>query len=165
MKIKMFASALALAVGVGAGLAPAATAGTHVSVTPRIGTQRTSFVVRFQAPNSTTSSATVRSNYEIFASTARGERCSSSVARTVGPTVKGRQVRMTLRPGGTRHVWCAGRFWGRVVEVINTMCRPLTQIVCPAIEIAPMTIARFSFRVMAPVSEMKAIADVRRSKA
>jgi len=164
MNKRMFASAAAIAVGAGAWLVPAAIAATQVSVTPRVGTQKTRFVVRFQAPNATSSTAPVRSHYEIFASTARGKRCSSSVSRTVGPTEQGAVVRMTLRPGGTRHVWCAGRYRGRLIEIITRTCGPpLTQIICPQIEIAPITIARFSFRVMAPASEMKAVADVRRS--
>jgi hypothetical protein len=164
MKKRMFAAVLALAVGAGAGLAPGAIAGTHVSVAPPIGTQKTRFIVGFRAPSATVSSASMRSHYQVYASTARGKRCSSSVSRAVGPTAKGAQVRLTLRPGGTHHVWCAGRFRGRVIEVINTLCRPLTQIACPAIEIAPVTIARFSFRVVGPASEMKAIADLRPSR-
>jgi hypothetical protein len=164
MNKRMFASAAALAVGTCAWLAPAAIAATHVSVAPRVGTQKTRFVVRFHAPNATTSTPPVRSHYEILASTARGKRCSSSVSRTVGPTDRGAPVRMTLAPGGSRHVWCAGRYSGSVVEIINRTCgTPFTQIICPLIEVAPITIARFSFRVMPPALQMKAIADRQRS--
>lgn len=157
-------TAVALALAGAVVTAPIAAAATHVSVAPSIGTPKTGFVIRFRAPGTTGESANDHIHYRVFASGTRGRRCSSSASAAVGPTEKGASVRMTLRPAGRRHVWCAGRFRGRVIEILTMTCGPpLVQIACPAVDVAPITIARFSFRVTSTASEMKAIADIRRS--
>ena len=60
----------------------------------------------------------------------------------------GSRVHLTLKPSGRGGTWCAGKFHGRIVEYISTVCQPLkTVIICPDIVIAPQTIGRFSFSV------------------
>ncbi len=146
MRQRVLATVFALAL-VCAVQASGAAAKVRVSVTPSIGKQRTSFVVRFRAPSATGSFATVRSHFEVSASASKGKRCTASASVTMGPTRRGQKVRAALQPKGPRHVWCARRFHGRIVEISRVVCRPITQLECPDIEIAPLTIARFSFRV------------------
>ncbi len=147
MRQRVFAIVFALVALLGAVHASGAAAKLRVSVRPSIGKQRTSFVVRFRAPSATGSSATLRTHFEVSATARRGRRCTASVSVTMGPTERGQAVGATLTPKGPRHIWCARRFHGRIVEISRVVCRPLTQMECPDIEIAPMTIAHFSFRV------------------
>ncbi len=161
MMQRKFAAALALALVGTVVAAPIALAATRAAVAPSIGTRKTAFVVRFRASSATAGSTNLHRRYEAFVSGAHGRRCTTHASAGTGVTDKSGLLSVTLRPTGRRHVWCAGRFRGRVVEFATITCRPLAQIVCPAIEIMPVTIARFGFRVMRRASEMKAIADTR----
>jgi hypothetical protein len=139
--------ALALAVLVYAAQAAAAQAKLRVSVTPSTGKQQTSFVVKFRAPNATGASATVRTHYQVSAAGGPEKSCTASTSVAVGATRRGQRVQVKLAPRGAGHLWCAGRFHGQIVEISKVVCRPIPKIACPAIEIAPRTIAHFSFRV------------------
>ena len=144
---RVFAVVFALSVLVCGALAPSAVAKVHVSVRPAIGKPWTRFVIGFRAPSATGNFSTVRSHYQVSAAGRKGKRCASSASIAMGPTLRGQRVRMTLAPRGSRRVWCAGRFRGTITKISKIVCRPLAQIVCPAIEIAPIRIAHFSFRV------------------
>jgi hypothetical protein len=144
---RVFAVVFALSVSVCGALAPSAAAKVRVSVRPAIGKPRTKFVIGFRAPSTTGNFSTVHSHYQVSVSARKGKRCASSSSIAAGPTRRGQQVRMMLVPKGSRRVWCAGRFRGTITEISKISCRRLTAIVCPAIEIAPIPIAHFSFRV------------------
>lgn len=126
--------------------ASAAAAKVRVSVAPSIGKQRTSFVVRFRAPSATGTFASIRSHYVVSAA-GKGKRCTANASVAMGPTRRGQKVRTTLKPKGPGHIWCAGKFHGRIVQISQVVCPPIPKMVCPDIEIAPMTITRFTFRV------------------
>lgn len=129
-----------------AALASSAAASVRVYVSPSIGKPTTHFVVRFRAPSET--GLTLHRRYELYASATKGSRCTSSVADAIGATSVGSHVRVTLKPARTGGRWCTGKFRGRIVEYISTVCQPTNAaIVCPDIVIAPQTIARFTFRV------------------
>jgi hypothetical protein len=119
----------------------------HVSVTPSAGKQRTSFVVRFSAPNATGASASLRTHYQVSAARSRSKGCTASASVAIGPTRRGQRIRVKLAPRGAGHLWCAGRFQGQIQEISKVVCRPIVHTECPDIEIAPRTIAHFSFRV------------------
>ena len=119
----------------------------HVSVTPSAGKQRTNFVVRFRAPSATGASARLRTHFQVSATGSRAKGCTASDSAAIGPTRRGQTVRVKLQPRGARRLWCAGRFQGQIREISKVVCRLVVQIACPNIEIAPRTIARFSFRV------------------
>jgi hypothetical protein len=66
----------------------------------------------------------------------------------IGATGIGSHVRVTLKPKGRGGTWCTGKFSGRIMEYISTVCEPLkAAIVCPHIVIAPQTIGGFVFSV------------------
>lgn len=139
----LFATAL-LTLGALASTATA-TASVRVYVSPTAGKPTTKFVVRFRAPSAT--GATLHRRYELYASGARGSRCTSSTSKAIGPTSVGSHVRLTLKPTGRAGTWCAGKFRGRIVEYITTACLPLRSAINCDIVIAPQTIGRFSFTV------------------
>ena len=145
------AALVCTAQAVGAPAEPGQAVGTpaklRVSVTPSAGKQRTSFVVKFRAPNATGASATLRTHFQVSAAGSRGKRCTASTSVAVGPTERGQRIRVKLAPRGASHLWCAGRFHGQIVEISEVVCRPIPKIACPQIEIAPRTIGHFSFRV------------------
>jgi hypothetical protein len=47
----------------------------------------------------------------------------------------------------SRGGWCAGLWHGTVVQSEVLHCNPLPALVCPQLVVAPLTLARFSFRV------------------
>jgi hypothetical protein len=147
MRQRVVATVFALVALVCAAQASTATAKVRVSVTPSVGKQRTSFVVRFRAPGTTGTFASIRSHYVVSAAAGRGKRCTASASVAMGPTRRGQKVRTTLKPKGRGHIWCAGKFRGRIVQISQVVCPPIPKMACPDIEIAPMTIARFTFRV------------------
>jgi hypothetical protein len=147
MRQRVLATVFALAALAYAAQAAGAQTRLHVSVTPSAGKQRTSFVVKFRAPNATGASASLRTHFQVSATGSRGRRCTASASVAVGPTRRGQRVRVKLAPNHAGHLWCAGRFHGQIVEISKVMCRPVVQIACPDLEIAPRTIAHFSFRV------------------
>jgi len=147
MKRRVFALVFALAALACGVLSSSAGAQVSVSVTPATGKPTTRFVVRFQAPSVTGTIGALRTHYEVLAASSKGTRCTSTVASPVGPTLRGARVRITLRPTGAGHAWCAGRFRGTIERISILACRPVTQIVCPVVQIAPVIVARFSFRV------------------
>jgi hypothetical protein len=106
-----------------------------------------SFLVKFRAPRATGVSATLRTHYQVSAAGSPGKGCTAGESVAVGPTERGQRVHVRLAPRGAGHLWCAGRFHGQIVEISKVVCRPIPKIACPDIEIAPRTIAHFSFRV------------------
>ena len=146
MRQRVVATVFALVAMACAAQASTAAAKVRVSVTPSIGKQRTTFVVRFRAPNATGAFASIRSHYVVSAA-GKGKRCTASASVAMGWTRRGQKVRTTLKPTGPGHIWCPGKFHGRIVQISQVVCRPIPETACPDIEIAPMTIARFTFRV------------------
>ena len=146
MRQRVVATVFALVAMACAAQASTAAAKVRVSVTPSIGKQRTSFVVRFRAPSATGTFASIRSHYVVSAA-GKGKRCTANASVAMGPTRRGQKVRTTLKPKGPGHIWCAGKFHGRIVQISQVVCPPIPKMACPDIEIAPMTIARFTFRV------------------
>jgi hypothetical protein len=147
MKRRVFALVFALGALACGALSSSAGAQVTVSVTPATGKPTTKFVVRFQAPTATGTAGALRTHYVVLAASNKGKRCTSSVASAVGPTLRGARVRVALRPTGGGHVWCAGRFHGTIERISILACGPVTQIACPVVQIAPVIVARFSFRV------------------
>ena len=146
MRQRVVATVFALVALACAAQASTAVAKVRVSVTPSIGKQRTSFVVRFRAPSATGTFASIRSHYVVSAA-GRGKRCAASASVAMAPTRRGQKVRTTLKPKGRGRIWCVGKFHGRIVQISEVVCPPIPKMVCPDIEIAPKTIARFTFRV------------------
>jgi hypothetical protein len=147
MRQRLFAIVFALVALACVPQASSAAAKVRVSVTPSVGKQRTSFLVRFRAPNATGSFATVQRHFQVSAASSKGRRCSASDSVAIGPTKRGQRLHVALKPKGARRLWCTGKFHGRVLEISRIVCRPTAKIACPAIEIAPVTIRRFTFRV------------------
>jgi hypothetical protein len=146
MRQRVFALVLAAALLALGALASTAAASVRVYVSPSSGKPTTKFVVRFRAPSAT--GASLHRRYELYVSGTRGRRCTASVSMAIGATSVGSRMRLTLKPNGRGGAWCAGKFHGRIVEYISTVCQPLkTAIICPQIVIAPQTIGRFSFSV------------------
>lgn len=146
MRQRVFALVLATALLALGAFASTAAASVRVYVSPSSGKPTTKFVVRFRAPSAT--GAALHRRYELYASGAGGSRCTSSVSMAIGATGAGSRVRLTLKPNGRGGTWCAGKFHGRIVEYLSTVCEPLkTAIICQDIVIAPQTIGRFSFSV------------------
>jgi hypothetical protein len=141
----VFALVFAAAV-VALGVLASAAAAVPVYVSPMSGGPTTTFVVRFRAPSAT--STALHRRYVLYASGGRGSRCTSNVSLGIGATSIGSHVRVTLKPRGRAGTWCTGKFRGRIMEYISTVCTPLrTAIVCADIVIAPQTIGRFVFSV------------------
>lgn len=143
----MWRRVVPLALLVCAVFASSAAAKARVSVAPSTGKPTTSFVIRFRAPNATGNSSTVHSHYQLTVSGNRGKRCTRGASVAMGPTRRGQRVRVALRPKGSGRVWCVGGFHGTITQISRVVCNPINQIVCPEIEIAPVTVAHFSFRV------------------
>ena len=128
-----------------AGLGPT----TRVTVKPGSGTAQTHFAVSFRIPVATGTSGSVVRTDTLSVSGPRGTHCQSSLTRVLRPARKGKRVTLTLRPGKGRGGWCAGRWHGKVVQSEVLRCIPTGTHVCPALVVAPRTIARFTFRVKA----------------
>jgi hypothetical protein len=126
--------------------AVAAAAATRVYMQPGSGHPTTKFVVRFRSPDQTGSLGSIR-RQDVLSATgpSGGTGCVSSISIDLSRTAKGRRVRVTLSPRRFGHVWCVGRFRGRITETETIICLPTRA--CPQIEILPRIVARFSFRV------------------
>ncbi len=142
----MISVGLALA-GLGVS-ASAASASTRVYVTPGAGRPSTHFTLRFRSPDRTGRVGSIRRTDRLIISGPRQRDCISSVNLKIIPVSQGARVKIALRPG-LGAGWCAGRFRGRIVETEALIC-PGT---CAGPSIPPpRTIARFSFRVIKPVT-------------
>jgi hypothetical protein len=127
-----------------AGLRPS----TKVSVTPGSGSPRTHFTFRFRVPVATGTFGSVTRRDTLSASGPRVAGCVSRASATLRRARTGSRARLAIGPGAvSRGGWCAGLWHGTVVqsEVLN--CKPSPAIVCPALVVAPRTLARFRFRV------------------
>ena len=146
MRQRLFALVVVAALFALGAFASAAAASVRVYVSPSSGKPTTKFVVRFRTP--ATPGVGLHHRYELYASGARGSRCTSSVSMAIGAIAAGSPVRLTLKPAHRSGTWCADKFNGRIVEYLSPICQPLkTAIICPDIVIAPQTIGRFSFSV------------------
>jgi hypothetical protein len=153
---------LAVVAAVAASAVPALAQSTpRANVSPRFGTKKSSFGVRFKAPR-TVGSGSTASEYTISASgpSAKGG-CDGSASASVTSAQAGQMVHVTLKPDSGKK-WCVGKFQGRVEEVIRPTCggcpQPTrgpeqTNIACPMIMCAQrqfiglVPVAHFSFRV------------------
>jgi ribosomal protein L21E len=131
----------------------------RANVSPRLGTKKSSFGVRFRAPR-TVGSGSTASEYTISASgpSARGG-CDATASSSVTSAQQGQMVHVTLKPSAGKK-WCVGKFQGQVSEIIRPTCgcpQPTqgtakSLIVCPMIcaqrqFIGVVPVAKFSFRV------------------
>jgi hypothetical protein len=131
----------------------------RANVSPRLGTKKSSFGVRFRAPR-TVGSGSTASEYTISASDSSSKGgCDASAAAAVTSAQQGQMVHVTLKPDAGKR-WCVGKFQGQVNEIIRPSCgcpQPTSgaaknMIVCPMIcaqrqFIGVVPVAKFSFRV------------------
>ena len=119
----------------------------HPVVSPRSGSTKTHFVVSFRAGVSTGRSGTLVRSYSVSATAGKRAGCRWTGSATAPAAARGALVRVTLTPG-TRSAWCAESYQGEVVLSQTVRCGPPTaQIACPQIEIRPLVVGTFSFRV------------------
>ena len=119
----------------------------HPAVSPRTGSTRAHFVVSFHTGVSTERSGTLVRSYRVSASAGKRSGCVWSGAATAPAAAQGALVRVTLVPGG-HSAWCAETYQGQVVLSQTVRCGPPSaQVACPAIEVRPEVVGRFSFRV------------------
>lgn len=131
----------------------------RANVSPRLGTKKSHFGVRFRAPR-TVGPGSTASEYTISAGgpSPRGG-CQASAAASVTSAQEGQMVHVTLKPAAGKK-WCVGKFHGQVNEVIRPSCgcpQPTSggarnEILCPMVcaqrqFIGVVPVARFSFRV------------------
>jgi hypothetical protein len=114
----------------------------HVAVRPEFGSPTTRFVVRFRAAQRTGRSGSSVTRYSVVAK----ESCGRTVVSRVPPTQKGERVRLSLHPKS----WCVGLVRGQV-QLINGFYCPS---ICAGPAIRFRIVARFSFRVVAQVSDL-----------
>lgn len=119
----------------------AAASSASIQVTPRQGTARTDFVVRFKAQQATGGTT---SRYDVHASGPSGRRCASSITVSLAPPRTGQTLSVTLKPPGRSHVWCRGSYAGTVNDMVRPRCSGPE--LCPQY-IALITVGGFKFRV------------------
>jgi hypothetical protein len=137
---------LAAAATAAASLAAAgalAAGGLDVRVSPRGGTQSTTFRVAFTVPRAAGHEGVSERTYSVRLVAARGSGCTRSVAKSVTEATKGERVRLAFRG---RRPWCAGRGSGTISETDGPYC-PNKGDPCPLFATRMQTIARFGFRV------------------
>ena len=143
--VAVVASAIAAetagAVSVGAKLA--------VKVTPKRGTPRTRFIVRFRTPYAIGKLQGLQT-WEIVNVRHTGHTggCRTVASSRASSAALDANVRVTLAPG-SRH-WCAGSFRGAITLYRQTRCgsgpiRPM--VACPQIAYAPQRIGTFRLTV------------------
>lgn len=120
---------------------------TKVSVKPGSGGPRTHFVARFRVPVAVgTFGSVVRSDtLSVSGPTAAG--CVSRASATLRKARTGSRAKLVVAPRAGSGGWCAGQWHGKLVQTEVVRCSPGPAIVCPALVVAPRTIARFRFRV------------------
>jgi hypothetical protein len=117
-------------------------------VKPGSGGPGTHFAVSFRVPVAVGTFGSVVRRDTLSVSGPRGTHCVSSAAATLRRARKGAQARLTVRPGAAaRGGWCVGVWHGTVVQSEVLRCSPSPAHVCPALVVAPRTLARFRFRV------------------
>ncbi len=131
--------------------APAAVAArlpsTRVFVTPGVGHPQTSFALRFRIPVATGTFGSVIRRDTLSVSGPRHAGCVSSVATTLRFAKRGTRMKVTLKPERRGGSWCAGQFRGQIVQRVVIRCTSGPARACPYLLVAPLTIARFRFRV------------------
>ncbi|MGZ4171566.1 MAG: hypothetical protein ACXVRN_09385 [Solirubrobacteraceae bacterium] len=121
---------------------------TRVSVTPGSGGPRTHFGFTFRVPVAIGTFGSVIRRDTLSVNGPKGTRCVSRASATLRTARKGARARLTLGPGpASRGGWCAGVWHGTVVQTVVLRCSPGPTRVCPALVVAPQTLARFRFRV------------------
>jgi hypothetical protein len=132
-------AAVATAVAAGASGRPP----LRLSVTPTVGDPTTAFLVSFTAQKRT---GRVGSRVITYSVTAR-DSCGRHATVKLRPARKGQRLRAKLRP--RRASWCAGTVRGKLIEVDGFSCPSI----CAGPAVIPRTLARFTFRVVAPGSD------------
>ena len=130
--------------GVSDAVAPAASAGLHVSVKPASGSPSSHFVVTFRAAGNTGIIGDTGDTYRVTASATAHPGCQASVATVVPPTHAGATVHVKLAPKAHSR-WCTGTFHGQVWNQVFPRC-PAGKA-CPALVFPPLMVGKFSFRV------------------
>jgi hypothetical protein len=137
-------AAVAAAPAQAASLAPS----MKVSVTPGSGGPRTHFAFRFRVPAAIGTFGSVVRSDTLSVSGPRGSACRSSATATLRKARKGARAELALAPRpGSAGGWCTGQWHGTLVQTEAVHCAPGPAIVCPALVVAPRTLARFRFRV------------------
>ena len=130
--------------------APAAVAArlpsTRVFVTPGVGHPQTSFALRFRIPVATGTFGSVIRRDTLSVSGPRHAGCVSSVATTLRFAKRGTRMKVMLKPGRRGGSWCAGQFRGQISSAWSSVALRSSRA-CPYLLVAPLTIARFRFRV------------------
>jgi hypothetical protein len=118
---------------------------TGASVTPTIGSPRTSFTVSLRNPSLTGITTEWRRWDTIGVLGPQHSGCVSSATATMPGARLHARVRTKLNPARFGGRWCVGTFRGTIFANQRLVCGP--ERVCPLLEIAPRQIARFTFRV------------------
>jgi hypothetical protein len=119
-----------------------------VRMAPAKGSPRTVFRLSFHSPDQTGQTGTIRRLDTLNATGPHRSGCVWSANMGVPAARAGQLVKLALNPskfGLRRGRWCTGTFHGTITESMRMTCIPPDA--CPMIEIAPRTIARFTFRV------------------
>jgi hypothetical protein len=115
-----------------------------VAVSPRSGSGRTHFVIRFRPGETSGKPGSAQRSYRVTASDRRRAGCQASVSAALPSVSTGMPVSVTLSPRRSRR-WCVGTFRGQVWAVPTEPC-PEGEA-CPAIVPLPRMVGRFTFRV------------------
>jgi hypothetical protein len=139
--------AAAVLVMLAATAAPASVAlaagGLDVRVSPRVGTQHTTFRVAFTAPRAAGHEGVSQRSYSVRLMAARGSGCTRELSKEVTDAPRGDRVRLAFR---APHPWCRGRGRGTISETDGPYC-PRKGDPCPLFATRMQTLARFAFRV------------------
>lgn len=133
----------------------AGTAGTRVTVAPRVIGPHTTVRLRFRQPVSTGTTAAGRSYDALMISGPVRRGCIGSRRVVLPAARRGTLIGHRLRPRRLGGRWCTGTYRGWVTYQDQASCpnpgpvrtRPLA---CPMYLVAPRTLATFRFRVTAP---------------
>lgn len=112
----------------------------RVTATPKTGSKRTTFTVRFTAPHSSGRHGLKFYKYFVAARGTKVRGC-RAITSTVPTVHAGERVSVRLAP---RRRWCSGDFEGRVYQIEANYCRPHTS--CPLV-VRVRILGRFTFRV------------------
>ncbi len=120
-----------------------------VHLTPGTGGPRTTFTLSLLNPSQTGTMGTLERFDQLSISGPRHPGCVGSGGMALPIGAPNQVIRVALSPArmghGRTRTWCTGTFHGTVVQTVRLICTPPQ--LCPLIEVRPLTIARFAFRV------------------
>lgn len=133
----------ATAAAAATGLAPT----TRVSVKPGSGDPATTFTLGFRIPDSTGTFGSVIRRDTLSVSGPPGAACVARATMTLRAATRGARLTVKLNPAQLGGQWCPGEFRGQIRQQVVVHCAPQPVRACPQLLVAPLTIARFQFRV------------------